>query len=102
MHHFLRVEIFYTIYFSFETYGSGCNNLCKPIVHDTSYQHKAIAKLNCEFKENEIFIVIDFSEKYEGKHETQIQNAHLGISLKQIALLSCVFYEKYTKEAVIK
>ena len=61
-------------------------------VYNTGHQHKFFENLRNNLNENEVMIVIDFSEKYYCKYSAEIQSVHFGASKKQISLHTGVFF----------
>lgn len=60
-------------------------------VYTTTHQHKAIECINESLRENEIFLVIDYSQNYICKCHEEIQSAHFGASKKQLSLHTGAF-----------
>lgn len=61
-------------------------------VYDTSHQHTFFEKLRNTLCNDEVMIVIDFSENYSCKYSAEIQSVHFGASRKQISLHTGAFF----------
>lgn len=66
-------------------------------VYDTGHQHKSIDII----KNNEAFVVIDFSENYVSKYASEIQSAHIGASKKQVSLHTGAFFIGIKKQILL-
>lgn len=61
-------------------------------VYDTSHQFMFLKELQKNLKENEVMIVMDFSENYKCKYASEIQSVHFGASKKQVSLHTGAYY----------
>ena len=66
-------------------------------IYDTLHQNKAIASIKENRKENEVFIVMDFSQNYLFKYNEEIHSAHFGASKKQVTLHTGTFFYRNSK-----
>ena len=64
-----------------------------------SHQYDEMKKIKENIKENEIALVIDFSENYACKIENEVQAHHFGASRKQATLHTGVVYTKESTQA---
>lgn len=70
-------------------------------VYDTSHQFKFISRLRKNLKQNEVQIVVDFSENYKCKYASEIQSVHFGASQKQVSLHTGAYFYK-TNEGIVE
>lgn len=61
-------------------------------VYSTGHQLKFIEDLKLHLEYKEVFVVIDFSENYLCKYNSEIQSVHFGASKKQISLHTGAFF----------
>lgn len=62
--------------------------------YTTNYQFRALNIIKENLAENEIHLVIDFSQNYVCKYNREIHSAHFGASKKQVSLHTGGFYWK--------
>lgn len=73
------------------------NNLFpKFVVHvfKTTHQYNSTSAIRKNLKENEVYVVMDFSQNYFGKTHKEIQSANYGASKNQISLHTEGYYWK--------
>jgi hypothetical protein len=61
-------------------------------VYNIGHQYKQLKDLREQLKINECVVLIDFSENYATKYETEIQSMHFGASRKQVTLHTGMYY----------
>lgn len=71
-------------------------------LYNTEHQYQTMSEIRKNLKENELFIVIDFSENYNCKFSEEIQSVHFGASKKQISLHTGAFFYKEENSGEIK
>jgi len=61
-------------------------------VFSISHQYRQLRDMRTQLRQNEVLIVIDFSENYLTKYSSEIQSVHFGASRTQITLHTGVMY----------
>jgi len=61
-------------------------------VYNVGHQYKQIRDMRTRLQQNEVLIVVDFSENYATKYSSEIQSVHFGASRNQITLHTGVMY----------
>lgn len=60
----------------------------------TTHQFKTLRSLKENLQENEVYLIIDFSQNYVCKYNEEVHGAHFGASKKQVSLHTGGFYWK--------
>ncbi|KYM96050.1 hypothetical protein ALC62_13300 [Cyphomyrmex costatus] len=93
----LKKKITYNILDLIQEFNSKIPTFLKHY-YDTSHQHRTLRNLEDNLKDNEVKIIMDFSENYICKYSEEIQSVHFGASKTQLSLHTGVFCFKKSQE----
>lgn len=66
-------------------------------VYNVGHQFRSLREIKTKLNDNEVLILVDFSENFVGKYNKEIHSAHFGAAKTQITLHTGVLYHNNAK-----